>query len=242
MLDFAPTQNEFVLISRLFTGGYCNTTGNDVSGPVAHFGLATNAWSFGTDKVASSTAIDPTEYDPVSDKIVVFGGSGLGMYDPASRKWTLAVSTYNGETLKSSQGSDTDMSNLGYANQLVYFPPTDTFYYFERGAPAVYALKLDRNDLKQSTLDKVATSGTPSPHGEPGYAFDAKNQVIGGAVSDSTFYVFDPAQGSWSAVPISASPGNEASHAVGYDPVNNVFVFVTDIDSGAKTWAFRYKS
>jgi hypothetical protein len=241
MLGFAPTQNEFVLISRLFTGGYCNTVGNDIGGPVAHYNLDGNAWSFTTAEIAHSSNIDATEYDPIADKIVMFGGSGLGVYDPATRNFDLVVSTYDGETLKTPGGADADMGNLGYANHMTYFPPTDTFYYFVRGEADPYALKLDRNNLAASTLDHVSTTGTASPHGEPGWAYDDKNQVIGGGIIDSTIYIFNPANSTWSAVPIPGDPGSEAFHAIGYDPTNNVFIFVTDYDGGSKTWAFRYK-
>jgi hypothetical protein len=172
------------------------------------------------------------------------GRSGLHTYDPGTRAHAQPVSTYNGETLKTSTGADASFDALGYANHLVYFPPTDTFYYFVRGAPvATYALKLDRADPKQSTLDELTTTGPTSPHGEPAYAYDSVNQIIGGAVEQNTFYAFNPATNVWSNHAIKGgSPGSEAFHALGYDPVNNVFIFVTDYDSGQKTWAFRLKS
>jgi hypothetical protein len=241
LLAFAPTQNEFLLISRLFTGGYCNTVGNDIGGPVAHYAVGNNTWSFKTESVAHSSNIDGSEYDPVSDKIVIFGQSGLGMYDPATGGWDLAVSTYDGETLKTPGGADADMGNLGYANHLTYFPPTDTFYFFLRGEPTVYAVKLDRANLPASTMEQVTTTGSGSGHGEPGWAFDSKNNVIGGGVQNDEFHIFDPATGAWSSVPV-PGVGSQAFHAVGYDPTNNVFIFVTDYDSGSKTWAFRYKN
>ncbi|MEZ4223263.1 MAG: hypothetical protein R3B13_20125 [Polyangiaceae bacterium] len=240
LLGFAPAQNEFVLISRLFSGGYCNTTGNDVGGPVAHFGLSTGSWSFSDAQSGSAANIDASEYDPVSGRILIFGRSGIGFYDPALRTNTLLVSSYDGDKLKNSQGTTVDFGALGYANHMVYFPPTDTFYYFVRGNPVgVFALKLDRANPKNSILDEVSTKGPSSPHTEPGYAYDSKNQIIGGAVTDSTFYAFDPATSTWSAHPIAGSPGSQAFHALGYDPLNNVFIFVTDYDSGAKTWAYR---
>ncbi|MCA9672198.1 MAG: hypothetical protein KC503_41670 [Myxococcales bacterium] len=242
LLAFAPAQNAFVLISRLFNGGYCSSVGNDVGGPVAHFDLGANTWSFSSVSAASGSNIDAAEYDPVSKKILIFGRSGLGYYDPAQRSWSLAVSTYNGDKLKTSQGADADMNALGYANHMVYLPSTDTFYYFVRGGGDVYALKLDRTDLTKSTLDRVTTSGSAPTHGEPGYAVDTQNNIIGGAVKDSMFYVFDPAGASWSAHALGGSPGTQAFHAIGYDPVNNVFIFITDGSSGAHTWAFRYKN
>ncbi len=127
---------------------------------------------------------------------------------------------------------------------MTYFPPTDTFYYFTRGAPVqTYALKLNRASPTQSTLDRVATTGPTSDHGEPVYAYDSHNQLLGGAVLASTFYAFDPASHTWTAHAIQGgTPGDEAFLALGYDPVNNVFIFVTDYNSGAHTWAFRLKN
>jgi hypothetical protein len=241
MLGFAPTQNEFLLISRLFTGGYCNTVGNDIGGPTAHFSLDRNQWSFSTAEMAHGSNIDATEYDPVADKIVLFGLSGLGIYDPATRSYDLVVSTYDGETLKTPGGADAEMGNLGYANHMTYFPPTDTFYYFVRGEADPWALTLNRSDYAASTLEQVSTTGTPSPHSEPGWAYDAKNQLIGGGIVDSTLYLFDPATSAWTTATIPGSPGSQAFHALGYDPTNNVYIFVTDYDDGAKTWAYRYK-
>lgn len=244
LLAWAPVQNEFVLMSRLFTGGYCNTVGNDVGGPIAHYSLGAGAWSFTSASAVSSTNIDASEFDPVSGKILLLGRSGLSLYDPAARIRTVFVDTYNGDKLKDSLGADADFNALGYANDLVHFPPTDTFYYFVRGAPVgVFALKLNRTNPKLSTLDALVTSGPTSDLEDPGYAYDAKNQLIGGAVKQSTFYAFDPATKAWSSAVIKGgAPGTLASLAIGYDPVNNVYVFRTDYSSGSKTWAFRWKN
>ena len=47
----------------------------------------------------------------------------------------------------------------------------------------------------------------------------------------------------WTSHPITkgGSPGTQAFHAIAYDPVDNVFVFVTDYNSGRHTWAYRLK-
>jgi hypothetical protein len=125
---------------------------------------------------------------------------------------------------------------------MVYFPPLDTFYYFLRGTPVTtYALKLERANLARSTLDLLTTEGPTSPHQEPAYDYDAKNQVIGGAVADSVFYAFDPMTKTWSSRAIAEGmPGTLAFHALRYDPVDDVFIFVTDYTSGQRTWAYRY--
>ncbi len=234
---FAPGQNEFVLISRLFTGGYCNQTGNDVGGPVAHYNLGAKSWLFSNVNNATSGAtIDAAEFDPVSGKIVIYGGLGLGLYDPESLSYTNVSSG-----LSDSQGNDPNVPAPGYANHLTYFPPNDTFYLFVRSSPATtFALKLNRATPKNSTLDRLNTKGPAPMHGEPGYAYDSHNQVLGGAVDANVFYALDPVTGEWTASTIQGgTPGRQAFHALNYDPVNNVFIFVTE---ARHTWAYRFKN
>jgi hypothetical protein len=103
----------------------------------------------------------------------------------------------------------------------------------------VWELSLDRADFTRSKLTKITTSG-PAPSGnETGYAYDAVNRVIGGGVSDNRFHVFDPATSTWQSLAIDgAQPGSQAYHAIDYDPVDGVFVFVTE---DRHTMAYRYK-
>ena len=237
----APDQNEFVLLGRSFTGGGCSKVGNDVGGPIAHFDLAKQVWSFSADPTTAkfTDGLAATGFDPPTRKFISLGSTGLSIYDPAAR-----TMRHVADTLPSAAGKAVDVTSLGYANHMVYFPPQDTFYYFGRGAPvATYALKLDRAAPAQSTLDPVATSGPTSPHQEPAYDYDATNQIIGGGVASDTFYVFNPASKLWSSQAIvGGKPGTLAFHALRYDPVDNVFIFVTDYASGQHTWAYRYKN
>lgn len=243
-LNWAPAQGELLLLSRMFTGGYCNPLGNDIGGPIAHYSVTNNAWTFSMADALSSSDIDATEFDPVSGKVIIFGRAGLSTYDPATRTRTVIVDTFNGETLKTTTGADFDFGPVSYGNTMVYFPPSDTFFYFVRGAPvAVYALKLNRANLRMSTAELVATSGPTSDHSEPGYAYDSRNQIIGGGVQQNLFYAFDPATRTWTAHTImGGAPGSVAFLALGYDPASNVFVFVTDYSDGARTWAYRFKN
>ena len=86
-------------------------------------------------------------------------------------------------------------------------------------------------------------TGTPSS-AQTGWAYDAVNQIIGGGVNKGTFYAYDPATRTWTSRTIqprtSGSIGTVAFHALDYDPVNNVYVFVTDKASGRRTWVYRY--
>jgi hypothetical protein len=230
---FAPAQNELVLLGRAFTGGYCSGVGNDVSGPIAHFDLAGGTWSFSADP-SSLGFVDNlagAEYDPMSELFVSLGAGGVALYDPATREVVASIDGIDGA----------DVSALGYANHLTYFPPTDSFYYFLRGSPVqVFALHLDRDELGASTLEQIASEGPSPDHQEPGYEYDPVNQVIGGAVLDSTFHTFDPATATWTATPVQGGePGTQAFHALVYDAVDDIFVFVTDYGSGGRTWAYR---
>jgi hypothetical protein len=243
MLAVAPLLDEFIVIARTFTGGTCNPVGNDIGGRIAHFDGVGRTWSFSPTAEGATyeltVNIPASEPDPVSGKIVLVSNGGLSLYEPATRTYT-----HVSDTLNTSAGPQANLSSTLYANHLVYFPPGDRFYYIVRKQPVeVYALKLDRNDPAQSTIDRITTTGPTSTNGEPGYAYDEINHVIGGAVQDDEFFVLDPATGTWSSHPMNGgSPGSMAFHSIAYDSVDNVFVFVTDYNSGRKTWAYRLKN
>jgi hypothetical protein len=242
MLAVAPLLDEFLVISRNFTGGSCNAVGNDIGGQIAHFDRAAGTWSFSPTAKGSTyelaVNIPGSDPDPRSGNIVLFSNGGLSLYDPKTR-----VYTHVSDTLKDSTGKASPIDGTGYANHLVYFPPDDKFYFFVRGTPVeVYALTLNRTTPASSTVDHIVATGPTSSHGEPGYDYDAVNAVIGGGVQASMFYAFDPAKKTWTSHPMNGGmPGNQAFHAIAYDPVDNVFVFVTDSASGQKTWAYRLK-
>jgi hypothetical protein len=80
---------------------------------------------------------------------------------------------------------------------------------------------------------------------ESGWAYDAANQIIGGGIQDGLFYAYSPLTNTWTSNvmqtdPPGSSVGTLAFHALDYDPINNVFIFITDGDSGRRTWAYRY--
>lgn len=136
-------------------------------------------------------------------------------------------------------------AELGYANNMVYAPETDRMYYFARGAKTrVYELALDRAAWKTSTLTElVGSEGPASP--ETGYAHDTVNHLIGGAVVDGKFSAFDPKTKSWSTVVMNTEPagakiGTMAFHEIAFDPIDGVYVFVTDYASGYRVWAYRH--
>lgn len=232
MLAVSPTADEFIIISRNFSGGYCNSSGNDIGGRFAHYDLGAGQWSFSPTARGSGNyfggTLPGTEVDPISRKIVILGGGGLQLYDPATKELSEVWDR---------------IATEGYANHLVYYPPDDKFYYFARETPVkVYSLALDRADPSRSVVQLLATQGPTSLNGEPGYDYDSVNEVIGGGVQDGHFYTFDPRTLSWTEHPMNGGAvGSMAFHALAYDPVNNVFVFVTDYASGQKTWAYRVR-
>jgi hypothetical protein len=240
LLAVAPQLDEFIIVGRIFTGGRCNPVGNDIGGKVAHFDRMRQTWSFSStangDSYEFANNIPGSEPDPVSGKIVLFSGAGLSLYDPATREYSHVA-----DTLENAGGDSVTVTGTSYANHLVYFPPDDRFYYFVRNQPVdVYALHFDRDDPEQSTVEKLATSGPTSGHSEPSYDYDTVNRVIGGGVQDGQFFAFDPATRTWTMHPMHGGDvGNQAFHALAYDPVDNVFIVVTDHDSGQRTWAYR---
>ncbi len=201
---------------------------------ISHYNLIEKKWSFSDEanpdaqpyRIAEYTA---TEFDPVSGAIILLGRYGLYLYDPYSRiKYRLIDYSTGGIA-----------EDLGYANELVYYPPDDRMYYFNRNTKSVWEVILNRDNFALSTVIKLNVKGDYPKHPEPGYAYDSVNEVIGGAVFNNKFYIFDPKTNTWSNQEISGGkPGNMEFHAIAYDPVDNVFIFLT---KGFRTWAYRYK-
>jgi hypothetical protein len=83
------------------------------------------------------------------------------------------------------------------------------------------------------------------PSRETGYAYDPGHRVIGGNVRGSVFHTFDPIARSWARHPIEvpgrpdADVGTLTYHAIDFDPVSGVFVFIADGRGGRRTWAYR---
>jgi hypothetical protein len=80
---------------------------------------------------------------------------------------------------------------------------------------------------------------------ETGFAYDPVTRTIAGGVNEGIFYAFDPATRAWSSHVMQTEPpglavGTVAYHALDYDPVNNIFLFVSRKSSGKRTWAYRF--
>jgi hypothetical protein len=179
------------------------------------------------------------EFDPVSGMILMLGSTagagegGMWVIDPATGRSTTYV--------------DAVAYPPTIDSNLVYYPPTDTMYAIESSTPAiVWRMALDRADWSGTTNAPITTTGT-APGGTRGYAYDQRNQVIGGALVDDTFHVFDPATATWSAERVEvmsdagATPGTSMFHVLDYDPVDNVYIFLADGPMGRRTRAYRYR-
>ncbi|MET0552978.1 MAG: Calx-beta domain-containing protein [Vicinamibacteria bacterium] len=232
-----PGTGDLVMMAIGQAGALCTGDFGNGGGRVGHYDHETRTWSFSptSDNVfGPGTTFPGTEYDPVSGLIVVVGGTGLYTYDPATRVKTLRKAY--------------DQPAMGYANNLVYYPPNQRFYFIARGAPTrVWEVTLDRTNWASSTVVEMATTGAVFDSEESGFAYDSWNEVIGGGVAGGVFHVFEPEQARWTALTMQVQAGGgpvgtQAFHALDFDPVDGVFLFLTEYDSGSRMWAYRYGS
>ena len=209
---------------------------------ICHYNFLTRQWTF--TNVQGITDWSASEVDPTSGKIVVLGQGHLSIYDATWKtlRSYIDFSTYAGLRHLVDEAGALVPNVLEINANLVYFPPKDRFYYFRYHNGEVYELTLDRADPSRSMVVNLSTRGTPPPDGEVGYAYDSKNQIIGGAIVNSAFYAFDPETKVWSRAVIEGGrPGTMKFHAIAYDPINNVFTFLaTDGGGATRTWAYRY--
>ena len=236
--------DEFIVLTHVEGNGPCTGfpkyTSYDFTSLArpSHYNFQTRTWSFST--ADGGQQWPGAEYDPVSKKIVLLGVVGLDIYDPATKTKRRAIDLSRSPVIMDQKGNRLP-NHLYYNNNLVYFPPNQKMYYFENRTRRVYELNLNRQDFSKSTITRLDSAGTPPPGNPIGYAYDPVNRVIGGGPIRNTFYVYDPEANEWkSRVVEGGTPGSIAFHAIAFDPVNNVFIFVTDRDSRRRTWAYRY--
>jgi hypothetical protein len=214
-------------------------SGYVTSAYLPEYNTATRTWRWINDgptfAPSASSGAAASEYDPLSGKVIVINGSGLWTYDPDTTK-TTAVLSYSKE--------------MGYSNNVVYFPPNQKMYYMARGTPGrVFEVTLDRTNWSNSTVVEVTGMiGTPDWPYETnsGWAYDSVNRVIGGSVTDGQFRAYDPLTKTWTTttmIPSSAQGntiGTTRFQALNYDPVDGVYIFIATGSGGAHTWAYRH--
>jgi hypothetical protein len=228
-LIYATNVHRLIITSPVYGAGYCGTFGGCgewCAGKMLFYDPDAITW---TPKNSSTNAahVVSSEYDPASGRIISVGGPGLSTYDPVadSKANHLSVSPID-----------------DYADNLVYYPPNDKFYYFSRGAPIkVYAVTLNRTAWSASTIQEVTgMSGAPST-GETGWAYDSANHIIGGGVMNGKFYGFNPVNSLWTTKTLTIMGGGSApscyAHCLDYDPIDKVFIFYGD---AFDTWAYCY--
>ncbi len=205
----------------------CTTRVADFSGTVAHFSVDGGTWSFSAAKGDDATGLHSFEWDPLSQQVVSLGQFGLSLYDPRQRTWRQVL-------------SGTDLAGpLAYNQELVYEPQSDRFLYFQAATSKVYALALNRADPVQSTLTERSTSG-PFPTGALGFVSTESGGTVVGAVINGTALVFNAETGVFTPTVVGdGGAGASGAHAVAFDPVNGVVVFLTDYVSGYHTWVWR---
>lgn len=248
--QMAVVGDELLVLAGVGGNGYCTQLGSSYTGHEldsatakgAHYNFLTKTWALGADTSSSYSTFPAIEYDPLSNKVLLFGYGGLEVYDPITKQRTWAIPFGSvGSTIVDEQGNVIPFNNLtaevGYARDMVYYPPNQKMYYFGNNN-GVFEITLNRGDFSKSTIVKLTTSGTASPLSFTAMAYDSVNRIIGGRIYQNTFYAFDPTTKSWtSKVTQGATPGNQDGHTITYDSADNVFVFIT---ADKKTWAYRY--
>lgn len=222
------SKNELVLLAPPGGNGALCAVFNMWNGHgLSHFNLDNGTW-LNQALTPTWSGLSSAEIDPVTDWAVVLGPNDIFLYD-----------TINKTLLPSVPHSRTDLS---YAKNLVYYPPTDKFYYFVDGNQ-VFELSLNRNNPASSSVTLLTGVGGPAPTmAETGLAYDPVKQVIGGAIQNGVFYSFNPQTKMWSsqtmqvAAPSANTPASVRFHALAYDSVNQVYIY---IDQNFRTWAYR---
>jgi hypothetical protein len=236
LMPFAESTGELLVLrgmgpSNCFGGSYTDRS-------VAHYNPVSKTWSYSsvsTGQWASLEENPSSAYDPVSGKVVIVGRTGVWVYDPSARTVTRALAYSNG--------------SMDYITQLVYFPLNQKFYYFTRSSPiGVWEVNFNRSNWSATTVTQVTgMTNTPSFSGSSavGFAVDTTNNIIGGDITNGQFKAFNPITKAWTVQTMQIQGGNGpigtiGGGAVAYDPVDNVFVFLTNYSSGSKTWAYRF--
>lgn len=236
LMPFADSTGEMLVLrgygpSNCFGGAYSERT-------VAHYNPSTKVWTYSavsTGNWASTDDNPSSAYDPISGKILIVSRIGLWIYDPSAKTSVKALAYSN--------------NSMDYITQLVYFPLNQKFYYFTRGGPIrVWEINLNRSNWSSSTISEVTgMTNTPSFSGSSavGFAVDTVNNVIGGDVASGRIKIFNPMTKAWSVLTMQVQGGGGSIGTIGggaitYDPVDNVFVFLTNYASGGNTWAYRY--
>jgi hypothetical protein len=172
------------------------------------------------------------EFDPVSGHVVLLGSNSTRMwiYDPGKQAIVTSVRGF---------GPTKNSANL------IYNPRDEHLYLIDRVTLHVSRIMLDRSNWKNTKAEAIATTGE-KPQPMRNFAYDSRNHVIGGVV-DGVFHALDMDTFEWRSYVMNAisstgaSIGTVHSHAIDYDPVNNVLLFVSGKPNQLHTWAYRFR-
>lgn len=236
MLVMATNVKQMLLLGNPNGQGPCteDTNSDDsyfFNSRIAMYDPVAKTWSYSKASTDGWQDYGTAEYDPVTGFVIVMDQHSLWTYNPVTQ-----TKTFQGRAWQ---------PGLGYGKNLVYFPPTRRMYYIVDGG---FIVEIDLGDgptPRLRTRELSGISGDVPRLPETGFAYDPVNQVIGGGIIDGHFHAFDPATRRWTRQVMKTAPGaplvgTVAFHALDYDPVNQVFVFITELESGRRTWAFRY--
>ncbi len=235
-MPFASNTGELILMHWVNAKAYF-TQGDDYilrKVKIAHYNPVTKTWRYSRADTSGFEECIACEYDPESGLIVGIDRGGLWIYDPIWEVKARRISTAG--------------LPLGYDNNLIYFPANKCMHLINRQGE-VFEVKLNRSNWSASTVTLMSGVGgekpLPGDTDDTGYAYDSVNQIIGGAVARGKFFAFDPRTRTWTSITIQTQPpggsvGSVACHCLDYDPVDNVFIFLTSHSSGGHTWAYRY--
>ena len=191
---------------------------------VAHYNFLSKAWSFSSTATGATDSWPAAALDPVSGKILVVSRDQIAVYDPATKTKSIVKQLGDGA--------------MGANQNLVYFPPTDKFYYVHQSGQ-VWEIAFDRSQPSASTIRRVPVTGSLPGTGMPetAIAYDSVNHVIGMGPMHGRLYTFDPNLGSWSVTKIDAlGDRSTVFHCMDFDPVDGVYIFIADDFS---TWAYK---
>jgi len=222
--------------------GFPNTT---TGGNMAEYDPVTRTWQ-DTGEAGGPSAAAWCE-DPVSGVLLVHLESFFAAYDPRTRRYAGRIAL------------NKKIPYFGYAGNLVYYPPTDKFYYFARDIDAaigyshVWEYGLDRSRWLPVYTKPTANSlygfpmetnwHPPAPGSkEAGYAYDAKNELIVGAVMRNVVCAFKPTGNNTGVWYQQEAPGAAPtiSYCQAYAPGLDAHFTLARASGGVRTFAIRW--
>lgn len=220
--------------------GFPNST---TGGNIAFYDPVTRSWE-DTGKAGGPAAAAWCE-DPVSGMLLAHYEGEFVVFDPRERAFVRNTRL-------------NAIPNFGYGGNLVYYPPTDKFYYFARnvdpstGFSHVWEYALDRTQWVPTYTRPTANPlygvpmdtnwHPPPPRSDTRYAYDAANGLIVGGICRDLVCAFKPVAdnaGVWYQQEARGiAPTIFYCHQ--YAPVADAHFTLAHTAKGVRTFAFRW--